>query len=250
MPSRMCKLAATGAIFTLAILSTAPAAAQAVKPPARLVEQGVKAYLEGEYEKACNALELAIGAGLDQERMTYALQYLAFGRVALGQNDLAEKAFTRLLHLKPDFRLPVATAPKIVSVFERARAAWEKTRPRIVPHLAPRGKVTGAKPAKFAVKVVNPPAGAAVLLRWRDGEAGRFGSRRLERKGNVFEAVLSPPIGLPARRHYYFELADENGKVLARYPEGEAGKAFIVEYGPVEKPEKVKKSSTPWWVWA
>ena len=222
---------------------------QAQQPAAALVEKGVKAYLEGEYEGACRVLEQALEAGLDDERRAYALQYLAFGKVALGQRKQAERAFGRLLRLKPNFRLPAATAPKIVAVFERARTSWEKTRPRIVPVIVSAGAKHASEPMRVVVRVLNPPADASVFLRWRDGESGGFGSRRLAKTERGYEAVLAPPLQLPVKRYYYLELADGDGRVIDRYPGTAGAELLVVEFERGGEPQAVKNNAVPWWVW-
>ena len=61
---------------------------------------------------------------LPAEEATECFKYLAFGYVAVGENDLAKKAFADLLSVDEQFSFDEAkTAPKIREQFELSRVA-------------------------------------------------------------------------------------------------------------------------------
>lgn len=101
----------------------------------RMLEAAKNYYNSGEYEKAINELEKAqqFLKQLKQVDQVEAYKYLAFSYVAFGNNDKAKQTFKKALQLKPDLELdPATVSPKIIKVFEEAKAEM-KTMPAKPP---------------------------------------------------------------------------------------------------------------------
>jgi hypothetical protein len=103
----------------------APAALRA-QSPAALLEQGIRAYSEREYDGGAWLLRRALaaeGAGaLSPAETSRALMYLTATEVARDQRDSAVAAARRLLVLDPRFRPDEQTfPPQVLSLFQEAR---------------------------------------------------------------------------------------------------------------------------------
>ncbi len=82
-------------------------------------------YYNGEYEHAIRELENAMSylEQLKQTDQVEAYKYLAFSYVAFGNQTKAKQQFKKALQLNPDLELdPATVSPKIIKVFEEARA--------------------------------------------------------------------------------------------------------------------------------
>lgn len=82
-------------------------------------------YYNGEYEYAIRELENAMRylEQLKQSDQVEAYKYLAFSYVAFGDRNKAKEQFKKALHLNPDLELdPATVSPKIIKVFEEAKA--------------------------------------------------------------------------------------------------------------------------------
>jgi len=82
-------------------------------------------YYSGEYEYAIRELEDALQylKQLKQTDQVEAYKYLAFSYVAFGDRNKAKEQFKKALLLNPDMELdPATVSPKIIKVFEEAKA--------------------------------------------------------------------------------------------------------------------------------
>lgn len=82
-------------------------------------------YNNGEYESAINELEMALQylKQLESADQVEAYKYFAFSYVALGDKEKAKELFKTALTLNPRLTLdPATVSPKIIKVFEEAKA--------------------------------------------------------------------------------------------------------------------------------
>lgn len=238
-------------LFLVLLFRALTLPAQQLDKPDRLVAQGVQAYLQGEYRESCRLLQLALAAQPTGEKLLGALQYLAFSQLALGQVERGKKTFRRLLQLRPDFRLPAVTPPKIVRVFSRVKSDWQASHPRVTWRHQPPAQGRLGAPLLLTVGVSGAPAGARVRVRWQDGEGGPWNQRQLQLDAaGSWSVTLPSPAGDRALgRRYYLELVSQQGRILARLPAA-ANRNFEIFYQPPAPVVEEEKSSTPWWVWA
>lgn len=85
-------------------------------------------YNNGEYESAINELEKALQylKQLESTDQVEAYKYFAFSYVALGDKEKAKELFKTALTLNPKLTLdPATVSPKIIKVFEEAKAEME-----------------------------------------------------------------------------------------------------------------------------
>ncbi|MCL4236303.1 MAG: hypothetical protein KJ042_17510 [Deltaproteobacteria bacterium] len=122
------------ATILLLIGAVRPAIAQTSVDP---LDAGVAAYEASAYDDALRLLGDAIAkpSRYTAAQRAKAHRYMAMTLVAFDRADEAREQFILSLDLEPDFRFdPVVTSPKILRVFEEARAARgiAKTPPPVV----------------------------------------------------------------------------------------------------------------------
>ncbi len=96
----------------------------------KMLEQAKVYYNNGEYEKAITEIERALNVlyKLKQNDRVEAYKYLGFSYVAFGDVVKAKESFKRALSINPDLKLdPATVSPKIIQVFEQARAEMPKS---------------------------------------------------------------------------------------------------------------------------
>ena len=106
-------------------------------------------YYNGEYEYAIRELENAMSylEQLKQTDQVEAYKYLAFSYVAFGNQTKAKAQFKKALQLNPDLELdPATVSPKIIKVFEEAKAEMVTAPPE--PPVEPT-PVERAEPSNF-----------------------------------------------------------------------------------------------------
>jgi hypothetical protein len=142
----------------------------------------VRAVDELRYEDAATLLERALHAG-DNGPDDLALLFRLQGEVAatLGDTEGARAAFERLLAIRPAARLPDGTSPKIVALFDEARADQVGRELRVGYHAE-----EGRDPS-LVVEVASDPLGlvdgARATFRGSDGVVGvieRRGGPRIQ----------------------------------------------------------------------
>lgn len=91
----------------------------------KMLERAKLYYNNGEYENAIKQLESALLylKQLNQTEQVEAYKYLAFSYVAFGDKEKAKEQFKKALLLDPKLELdPATVSPKIIKVFEEAKA--------------------------------------------------------------------------------------------------------------------------------
>jgi tetratricopeptide (TPR) repeat protein len=106
----------------------------------RMLEAAKSFYNGGEYESAIRELEDALQylKQLKSGDQVEAYKYLAFSYVAFGDNEKAKAQFKKALVLNPALKLdPAQVSPKIIKVFEEAKAEMATAPPVIEPEPEP-----------------------------------------------------------------------------------------------------------------
>ena len=94
-------------------------AAQDFRPA---LDEGIRLYWNGEYERTVLVLTPACEAGPSAGDKLECYKYVAFSHVALGDEASAQERFVAMLSEDPGYRLdPTLVPPKILSRFEAAR---------------------------------------------------------------------------------------------------------------------------------
>ncbi len=95
-----------------------------------MLDRAKKFYYNGEYENAIKELENALlhRKQFKDSEQAEVYKYLGFSYVAFGDNRKARVQFKKALGLNPALELdPATVSPKIIKVFEEARAEMKKT---------------------------------------------------------------------------------------------------------------------------
>ncbi len=116
----------------------------------RMLERAKGYYNNGEYENAISELEKALQylKQMEQSDQVEYYKYLAFSYVALGDRQKARETFKKALILDPKLELdPATVSPKIIKVFEEAKAEMATVTPTpppkpTKPPTAPKGVST------------------------------------------------------------------------------------------------------------
>lgn len=106
----------------------------------RMLEAAKSFYNGGEYESAIRKLEDALQylKQLESGEQVEAYKYLAFSYVAFGDNEKARAQFKKALILNPALELdPAQVSPKIIKVFEEAKAEMATAPPVTPPVIEP-----------------------------------------------------------------------------------------------------------------
>lgn len=104
----------------------------------KMLEQSKAYYNAGEYEKAIAELEKALNLlyKLKQNDRVEAYKYLGFSYVAFGDVAKAKESFKLALSINPGLSLdPATVSPKIIQVFEQAKA--EMPQKSVPPYVEP-----------------------------------------------------------------------------------------------------------------
>lgn len=126
----------------------------------KMLEKAKFYYNSGEYENAIIQLESALQylKQLNQNEQVEAYKYLAFSYVAFGDKEKAKEQFKKVLSLDPKLELdPATVSPKIIKVFEEAKAEIVSVTPP--PPVQP----PPSKPAKPVVKPKEITTSGALL---------------------------------------------------------------------------------------
>jgi hypothetical protein len=151
---------------------------------------------------ASKALELP----QSHERLVNLYQMLGTACALLGKSGEAVDAFTKLLAVDPERKLPRGTSPKILAPFKEAGGYWVD-RPgglQIVPTL-PR-EINGGKALSIPIKLEDP-LNMAVGVRTSYRLQGDVEFKNIETAISPAIAVTIPPEQLPVKStDYVFEL--------------------------------------------
>jgi len=217
-----------------------------------MVDRGIQLYLEGRYEDAQDFFERALAReDLELNRRLGAFQYLAFCHIALGNFTTARLTFRKLLKLKPDYRLPAGTAPKIVDVFDKVRKQVIAETPlvTVIEHSAPQEGTLGTS-TELIANVKNLPPEAKLIAYYRYDKLSDYSRKTMKKgKAGVFTASLPSPMNTDQGELIYRILArDKGGKILAST--APASDPHLVAFSKAKSGKKKKESeSSTWWIW-
>ncbi|MEO0185077.1 MAG: tetratricopeptide repeat protein [candidate division WOR-3 bacterium] len=127
----------------------------------KMLEKAKLFYNNGEYENAIKQLEDALQylKQLNQSEQVEAYKYLAFSYVAFGDKERAKEQFKKALLLDPKLELdPATVSPKIIKVFEEAKAEMATVTPKPPPVQPP-----PTKPTKPVVQPAEVSATGALM---------------------------------------------------------------------------------------
>jgi protein TonB len=115
----------TRAVSTAALVAgglVLPWASASGQPTGPDVQQGVELYWAGQYQRTIELLDPICAVESLEDASTECYKYLAFSHVALGEAEMAQRAFSRLLALDAEYRLDDSlVSPKILEQFEISR---------------------------------------------------------------------------------------------------------------------------------
>jgi len=129
----------------------------------RMLERAKSYYNNGEYENAISELEKALQylKQMEQGDQVEYYKYLAFSYVALGDREKARETFKKALVLDPTLELdPATVSPKIIKVFEEAKAEMATVTPKPPP------KPPTPPPAKKEVSTLSATWRSCCLPGW------------------------------------------------------------------------------------
>ncbi len=96
--------------------------AESSQPGGIDVQRGVELYWAGQYQRTIELLDPLCAIESREDASTECYKYLAFSHVALGETEMAQQAFSRLLALDAEYRLDESlVSPKILEQFENSR---------------------------------------------------------------------------------------------------------------------------------
>jgi tetratricopeptide (TPR) repeat protein len=157
----------------------------------KMLERAKFYYNNGEYENAIKELESALQylKQLNQNEQVEAYKYLAFSYVAFGDKEKAKEQFKKALSLEPKLELdPATVSPKIIKVFEEAKAEMAPvTPPPSPPAIQPKG--TQVSPRPRTVSTTMALARSCCLPGW--GQIYK-GEESKGRKMAITAAILLP----------------------------------------------------------
>src|SRR4030095_2986686 len=89
-----------------------------------LLDQGIRAYDDGDYKVATRIIQGALDAGLTTHSQARAHKYLAFIQCSSGQQTQCREEFTKALEIEPDLELKTSEAGNPIGgrVFRSVRA--------------------------------------------------------------------------------------------------------------------------------
>jgi len=127
----------------------------------KMLDKAKLYYNNGEYENAINQLESALQylKQLNKNEQVEAYKYLAFSYVAFGDKEKAKEQFKKALTLDPKLELdPATVSPKIIKIFEEAKAEMVPVTPVPQPVQPPQ-----TKPVEPIVKPKSVSTSGALL---------------------------------------------------------------------------------------
>jgi Tfp pilus assembly protein PilF len=89
-----------------------------------MLDQGIRAYDDGDYKVATRNIQGALDAGLTTHSQARAHKYLAFIQCSSGQQTQCREEFTKALEIEPDLELKTSEAGNPIwgPVFRSAKA--------------------------------------------------------------------------------------------------------------------------------
>jgi tetratricopeptide (TPR) repeat protein len=252
MTRRICTIPVAALLL---LLAATPSAAQ----PADEVARGIELYQDLEYEQAAEVLEAALEApGLADERRIEGYQHLALSYLALRREDDARAAFTRLLEVDREFRLPTTVSQTARDLLEEARRALPPPKVTAVdtpPAVAQLSQTASpAQPREgttvsVTILVADPgDLHDRVLVHHRVRGSKSYSAVTAMRTGEGRYAATVPGmfVGPPALEYYVVAVDAEGGLVASEGSEAEP-LALAVDSPVAAAGAPVYKK---WWFWA
>ncbi|MCZ7587174.1 MAG: hypothetical protein M5R36_29645 [Deltaproteobacteria bacterium] len=114
-----------------AIVIILTALAAAVPAAADPLSEGIEAYRASHYDVALKTLnEALLQEGYSTAQIVECRRYLGMTHIAFGDTTRAKGQFVEALKLDPAMSFdPITTSPKVLAVFEEAKAEFEAQRP-------------------------------------------------------------------------------------------------------------------------
>lgn len=205
------------------------------------------------YRAAIGILErvLADPAVTTREQIE-AYRLLGIAYVARGERSSAVAAFGALLELDPGYQLDSRSSPKILGVFERARAA---ARPRIVDVSA----IVEARRVVVAGKLEDPKARLTDVDLYTRAGSPNFERRSMKIDEDRITAVVDLP-DLDRMRIDYYVVGRNGDRVLAEVGAAETPLSVVFERATAPPPPPVVVAPGPkdepapwygtWWFWS
>lgn len=191
--------------------------------PDDLLEKGIEAYEEVDFEVAAQSLNQALKLGLQKkEQLARAFQYLAFAYAALGDTAQSKTAYLELLGLDPDFNLPVSASPRLRGPYLAAQkviAERDTSPPVITPdHEAPQiahkppAEATEGQAVTLTATITDNVGIKSAALRFRKKNEQDFKSVLMkDNSRNQYEARIPVNEIAPPSLQYYITASDAAG---------------------------------------
>jgi hypothetical protein len=182
---------------------SAPARAQVQPSPEQEAADGIRQVREGDFERAVTTLDSAVrrleGQPGRERLLVQALVQIGVALVALDQNEPARARFRRALTVDGKLRLRTdGFSPKVIAVFEQARAELDAKGPDV--------KGSGSKVPLVLVGV--GAAAAGVIVAARGGDDGPEGATASLTNGRFNPPNIVCPDDTRAREIFFIVLAD------------------------------------------
>lgn len=182
----------------------------------KMLEKAKLYYNSGEYENAIKQLESALQylKQLTQNEQVEAYKYLAFSYVAFGDKEKAKEQFKKALVLDPKIELdPATVSPKIIKVFEEAKAELAVSPPSPPPVQQP----PPTKPTKPVVKPAGVSTTGALLRscclpgwgQWYKGESSK-GTKIMIASGVTLTTALIANLYRETKRKEYLDIPPDS----------------------------------------
>jgi hypothetical protein len=193
-----------------------------------LVQRGMSAYNDLQYDRAITLLHQALQETLTREEKLVTFCTLAFAHVAMNDSAAAQGDFENLLRIDSGFELDRTISPRVRSVFEAARARVATGQDgnggagTSLPTVTPRVDWGDAPHARadhsVTVQLAHPggvAARAQLFYRTRGQLVFSSSSAPADSQGHFFFTVPGVAVQAPALE-YYLVILDDSGSSVAQ----------------------------------
>lgn len=231
-------------------------------PKNPLLDRAVRQVEEGDFEDAIATLTRGIAEpDVTDEQLAEMYRLLGTAHLSLGHEAPAREAFEKLLQARPDYELPKATPPKLLSLYARIKDDVRKRRlSPVTLTLQPLPEIAGNAPVLVTARIENLALGTKAKFFYRRAGAQSFSSIDFAGGKNLspdYQALLPafevPTENRPYEMEYYVEVADAAQRRLAG--RGDAYSPLSFRVAAIEmsvrrtEPAAVPLYKNPWlWV--
>jgi hypothetical protein len=230
------------ALAACVVAGTTPAYASI---ESELVQKGIAAYDDLDYQKSIDLLTKALNETLTREEKLATYKTLAFAHVAVDKPASAQADFESLLRVDPTFQLDRTISPRVRSVFDAAQAkvatgGLTTGDSRLHPEVGPRAPKEGHP---LSIRLSYPGGVATKMeLFYRTRGQNRFNKLEERPLGGLFTAnIPGTQVAGPAFE-YYIILIDDTGSGVASA--GSLGQPLAVDVQG--KPRPIAKNPAFW----